>query len=478
MTKRFVWLAFSLALTLHAQPHENKGVADIGSRIEMFVDDWLIDAQRNVSLRLQNPVRREIVLVTDKPWEGVSSGYFTVFQDGSRIRLYYRGSAPSLSDTSSQQSTCYAESKDGIHFDRPNLGLYEFQGSKQNNIVYRGPEAHNFAPFADTNPEAKTSERYKALGGGDGKLFAFSSPDGIHWHKMQDEPVLAKGTFDSLNVGFWDDLAKCYRCYSRYWTGGDYNGVRAVQNSTSRDFLHWTDPAPNRYRVVGGVGLMLEHFYTSATLPCPGAPEIYLSFSMRFVPERKKFLDYPDPGVSDAIFMSSRDGLTWDRTFSGAWLRPGPDPRNWTQRSDMPAWGIVQLDPAEFSLYVSEHYEWPDNRLRRVVVRRHGFASVHADAAGGELTTRPVTFSGKKLVLNYATSAAGSVQVEIQDETGKAFPGFSLAEMNSLFGDELDAVVAWKGGDNLSELIGKPVRFHFVLKDADIFALRTGEVLK
>jgi hypothetical protein len=369
------------------------------------------------------------------------------------------------------------------------LGPYEFQGSKQNNIVYRGPEANNFAPFADGNPAARASERYKAVGSSLGtrpdELFAFSSPDGIHWRKMQAEPIL-RGEFDSHNVPFWDELSKCYRCYTRYWTNtgtsdSDAGGcVRAIQNTTSKDFLHWTSPAPNRYRGVGGVELApaSEHLYNNAALPCPGAPHIYLAFPTRFSPLRKKFPDYPLHGVSDEVFMSSRDGLTWDRTFSGAWLRPGPDPRNWTQRSNTSTPGIVQLDPAEFSLYVTEHYEWPDNRLRRLVVRRHGFASVHADAAGGEFTTRPVTFSGQNLILNYATSAVGSVRAEIEDETGKVFPGFSLGDMNLLFGDELDAVVTWKGGKNLSELIGKVVRFHFVLKDADLFALRTGEASK
>jgi hypothetical protein len=140
----------------------------------------------------------------------------------------------------------------------------------------------------------------------------------------------------------------------------------------------------------------------------------------------------------------------------------------------MPAWGIVQLDPAEFSMYITEHYEWPDHRLRRLTIRRHGFASMHAGAAGGEFTTHPLTFSGQNLILNYATSAAGSLQVEVLDAEGKAVPGFALAEMPPLFGDELDAVISWQSNSSLASLIGKPVRFHFVLKDADLFALRTG----
>ena len=138
----------------------------VGTRVEMFVDNWLIDTAhtRGAALKLHPPIRREVVLTTDKPWEGVSSAYFTVFQDGPRYRMYYRASIPGT-DEADVQMTCYAESHDGIHFTRPELGLYDFQGSKNNNIILRGIDSHNFAPFLDTNPAAKPDERYKALAG-------------------------------------------------------------------------------------------------------------------------------------------------------------------------------------------------------------------------------------------------------------------------------------------------------------------------
>ncbi len=466
-------LSFLLATGLGQKPlpgaETDQAAVALGSRLEMFVDDWLIDSARThgaVSLQLQTPVKQEIVLVTDQPWEGPDSAYFTVFQDGPLVRLYYRGLVPGGADSSTGQVTCYAESTNGIQFTRPNLGLVEFQGSRSNNIIYRGQESHNFAPFRDTNPSAKAEERYKALAGILSKLYAFVSPDGIHWKKLQPEPVMTKGDFDSLNLAFWDEHTQNYRCFSRY---GE-SGVRSVQSCTSTDFMHWTDPTPNRYPK----SAPREHLYTNGTRPCPGAPHIYLSFPKRFVPERKKFADYPEMGVSDALFLSSRDGVNWDRPFLEAWVRPGRDQRNWTQRSNMPAWGIVQLNDDEFSMYITEHYEWPDHRLRRLTIRRHGFASMHAEAAGGEFTTRPVTFSGKNLILNYATSAAGSLQIELQDEQGKPITGYTLADHAPLFGDELDAVIKWKSGGDLSALVGKPVRFRFLLKDADLFALRTG----
>jgi hypothetical protein len=453
----------------------DKSTADLGSRWELFLDEFLIDASQNLSLKLNEPQRREVVLVADAPWEGNSSAYFSVVQDGERVRMYYRGSVPG-NDTSEEQVTCVAESRDGVHFTRPKLGIIAVNGSAQNNVIWKGIESHNFAPFIDTNPARKPDERYKALAGigHDGKnwqddhvdrgLYAFASPDGIHWKKMSKDPVITQGAFDSLNLAFWDSARGRYACYSRIVP----DGVRAVQSSHSSDFLNWSEPVANRY----AEGVPLEHFYTNATVPCPGAEHLLLSFPKRFVPGRKKIASHEHSGISDAIFMSSRDGVNWDRTFLEAWVRPGLDEKNWTERSNMPAWGIAQTSPGQWSMYISEHYRWPDNRIRRLVLPRHRIASASAGAGGGEFTTRPVTFDGSRLILNYATSGAGSVQVELQDEAGKPLAGYALADMPPLFGDELDAVAEWKSGADLSSLAGKPLRLRFVLQDANVYALR------
>ena len=128
----------------------------------------------------------------------------------------------------------------------------------------------------------------------------------------------------------------------------------------------------------------------------------------------------------------------------------------------------------EWSLYANEHYMRPDapGRIRRLAVRPWGFVSIHADYRGGEFVTKPLVFDGRCLRLNYATSAAGSIQVEIQDVSGRAMAGFSLEDMNPLFGDALDCGVTWKGGGELKALSGRPVRLRFVMRDADLFALR------
>lgn len=447
-------------------PETGGNVVNIAGRLEPLVDRHLIAHMDHVTLQMTLPVRREVVLTLDRPWEGPSSAYFTVFRDGERVRMYYRGYCPS--DLANEQVTCYAESTDGIHFVRPDLGLYDFNGIKANNIVYRGVEAHNFAPFLDGNPSRRRDESYKAVAGVDGKLYAFASQDGFHWRKLTPEPVMTDGAFDSLNVAFWDSEARLYRCYSRAWSGGGYAGYRSIQSATSNDFIHWEPSVMNVYPE----GTPPEHFYTNATAPHPGAPHVLLSFPKRFMPDRKRLAEAKSGGVSDAMFMTSRDGVHWDRTFRTAWLRPGLDARNWTHRSNMPAWGIVETGD-EFSVYVSEHYDWPDNRLRRVTVSRNRFAGVHADGVGGSFVTHPLVVTGRDLHINYSTSAAGSVSVEVLNSEGEVLHGFSSAECGVLYGDEMDATVRW-GERSLGDAAVSPLRVRFSMVDADLYALRVG----
>ena len=123
-------------------------------------------------------------------------------------------------------------------------------------------------------------------------------------------------------------------------------------------------------------------------------------------------------------------------------------------------------------MYISEHYGWDTNRLRRVAIRPHGFASVSAGAGGGEIVTRALLFEGRQLRLNYSTSAAGSLRVELQHESGEVIPGFGLDDMEPVYGDELDGEVSWASSGDVSALQGQPVRLRIRLVDADVFALR------
>ena len=501
-----IWLAGPLSLSLFAGSHDV--VRDVGSRLELFVDDWLIARMDNLRLAMHRPRPAEVAIDFDRPWEGGYSAYVTVFQDGDVFRMYYRGIGTA---EDAKQVYCYAESRDGVQWKRPSLGLHSHNGSRDNNIVWTGKGSHNFAPFKDSNPEAPADQRYKALGGG--PLLVFASADGVNWRQVQEEPVISDGAFDSQNLAFWDPVRKKYVAFYRDFIRpvGDswkYSGVRAIKTATSTDFLNWTEG-----RYLDYEDAPLEHFYTNAITPYPRAPHIYLGFPKRFVPTRivreldealfqtyLKELYEPGKeerlernrkraaaagqsledwyrialfgGVSDAVLISSRDGYRFQRTFREGFVRAGLDQGNWGHRNNMTAWGILRTGPEEISLYLGEHYELPTCRLRRHTLRVDGFASVHADFGGGSLLTHPLTFDGKELVLNYSTSAVGYVKVGLQDELGRPVQGLSLNECPEIYGDEIERVVRWNGDGDLGAWSGKKVRLVFEMNDADLYSIR------
>ena len=124
------------------------------------------------------------------------------------------------------------------------------------------------------------------------------------------------------------------------------------------------------------------------------------------------------------------------------------------------------------SLYVQRDYDQQTAHLDRMTLRIDGFASVNASYAGGEMATKPFTFSGKELEINYSTSAAGSIRVEIQEAGGRAVQGYALDECPEIIGDELERAVRWEGVSDVSKLAGTPIRLRFAMKDADLFSLR------
>ena len=409
-----------------------------------------------------------------EPWEG-NIGYPTVFHDGERIRLYYSGrSQKGIADESPEQYTCLAESTDGVQFTRPELGLFEFQGSRKNNIIWHGSPSHNFTPFRDDNPSASEDQRYKAIGyhPKGGGLGAFGSPDGIHWRLLAEEPIITEGAFDSQNLAFWDPLRGVYVDFHRGFRGARFGhrmlGYRDIMTCVSEDFIHWSEP-----RLIEYDDARRYHLYTNAIRPYFRAPHIYLGTPARFMSTRKKIDVHPHSGISDALLMSSRDGIHFQRWNEG-FIRPSPEPENWTDRNQYPTWGMLELTPGELSLYWGEHNKHPEKRLRRGTLRVDGFASLHAGGEGvGEMLTRPLVFAGRRLEINYATSAAGTMLFALCDEAGEAFEGFSFDDSEMLYGNELAHIVTWRGVvSDLSQFAGRPVRLRVRLQDADLYAIR------
>jgi hypothetical protein len=506
MLQRVMWILAVLFVLVRvpSQGGEPKPI-DIGSRLELLLDDHLIESMPGLSFKLHTPQAAERVLDFVNPWERRYSDYITVFKDEGLFRMYYANhlaavfSEKAPGDRTGEgwagenQVTCYAESQDGIKWTKPSIGLVKFQGSTDNNILLHGETSHNFSPFRDSRPGVPAQEQYKAVGGDTLGTHAYISADAIHWKTLSDKPFftpedpvfgrqgvsrwgadLPYAVFDSQNVAFWDSQTQRYLFYFRAWIPNDYTGtakgkgLRVIYRSTSSDFRSWSDPES-----IDLGGAAAEHLYTNATIPYFRAPHIYLSFPMRYADAHPALHDdVAGSGCTDSIFMFSRDGLRFSRRYMEAFLRPGRDRLNWTKHSVLMAWGLLQTAPDEISFYVTQHHELPTAHLRRFVLRTDGFVSVVAPHAGGEFTTRPLTFSGERLVLNAATSAVGSVRVEIQDADGKPIEGYRLEDSREFYGDEIATTAQWKDKSDVGNLAGKPVKLRIQMRDADLYSLQ------
>jgi hypothetical protein len=479
---RFLMVPFAAAFCLSPAPACAGGEPRLlNAGTHPLVDRALIDQTSGVAHVLHPPVRREVVLTMDKPWEGRMSGYGKVLRDAEgKIRLYYRGGG----DIDPPEVTCVAFSDDGVSFGRPHLRLHEIRGTRENNVVFTDPDrpsygqSHNFAPFLDSNPAAPAAARWKAVAlkvdaDDHGKkmkmLTVLASPDGLRWKPLTDKPVVRQGGFDSLNIAFFDTNKAEYACYFRVGA----SGMRSFACARSRDFISWHIDGPLEFRPPQD-----EQWYTNGVTPYPGVADLYLAMPMRFVPERKAVGAPPrqTDGLSDAVIMTSRDGHIWDRCFREAFIRPGPDPDNWgdAHGNNTPLTGIIESAPGEWSVYWFEGGVTGTPRIRRGTVRANGLSSVHAGAEGGEFTTpslrlRDIASGATSLRINYATSALGSIRVEILGGDGKAIDGFAAADCGEIYGDEPARAITWRKGSALPS--GANFRLRFKLRDADLYAL-------
>lgn len=472
----------TLAATVPALSQTSPTPLDIGSRRELFLDHYLLASLNAAELRPALPIDSGSAIAFDRPWEGAFSAYTTIVAFDNRFRMYYRGVPRSGGDGNEIEVTCCADSTDGVHWTRPELGLFPLPGAATNNVILAGqaPFSHNFSPFLDARSGVAESQRFKALAGiHQSGLWAFTSPDGLRWTKSGAQPVLTSKefAFDSQNVSFYSTHEARYVCFFRTWKKVNGVNYRWISRASSDDFLHW--------RIDGEIdfaGAPPEHLYTNQASPYFRAPHFYLGICARFLPGRQVLSPEQaaqvgvDPkyykDCSDAVLVSSRGGTRIDRTFLEAFLRPGHGWQNWVSRSNYPALNVIPTGPSAMSFFVNRNYGQPTAHLRRYSLRLDGFSSLHAGYRGGEAITKPLRCSGSQLELNYATSAAGSVRVEIQDPSGQPLPGFRLEDAKPLIGDETARPFSWQNSPTLRTLASKDIRLRFVLHDADLYSFR------
>ncbi len=474
-------------------------VLALGTRRELFVDRLLIERLEGAQLKLHEPVPHGTAIRIDRPWDGPANAGIAVFQHKGRTLLYYR--AMTLDPSDGSGALCVATSEDGVTWAKPALGLVARAGCEATNLVAdTDGRTLSAVPWLDTRPGVPDGERIKAIASeplsgeahtafadpaGPKRLVFWASEDGFIFRKLDPQPELVstlRNCFDGGNTMFWSEAEGRYVLTYRWYDGEWGSGYRSIARTTSEDLMTWSDSVPMTYG-----GTPREQFYTNNTQPYVRAPHLYLAPAARFMEGRRALTDAQIAAIglkqshghvygndcSDAVLLTSRAGSNrYDRTFMEVFIRPGLDASAWVSRTNHPLTGILPWGTDHLALYVSRAYMQESWHIERLLLRLDGFASVSAPWAGGELLTRPFTFEGSALEINYRTSAAGSVRVEVQTPAGAPIRGLTLADCPEIIGDETARVVAWQSEADLSVLAGQPVRLRFVMRDADLFALR------
>ncbi len=463
--------------TRKAAPHR------LGTNRHLFIDEFLIAEKKDVTLCVNPPQRKELVIIPDRPWErGGITSYCNVMWDPhtKEYRLYY---VPVHLDSDPIFRLAMATSKDGIHWNKPNLGAVEWQGSKENNIVIDGQREGTVM----IDPNGTPQKRYVFLSSeGRLKTRLFTSPDAVHWtmHPMQ----ISKHHSDSQISSFWDDQLKKYVHYPRVGHRGRATG-RVV---TSRMDEVWPEQIP---LVISGDDRDPPDvdLYTNSAQKYALADDVYLAFPTPYYhynPSHRSYLNQPtlqaggktNDGTIDTQLAVSRDGKAWIR-YRTPYV-PLYQHEELHLKINMVFPGLLYHDThigQYFGGYAFTHGDTQARRrlkgralggIFRLEQRIDGFVSADFAYGGGTLDVGPVVVVGNALVLNLNTSAAGEGRVGLLDGQDKPISGFGVKDCEFINGDYLARRVTWKGKSDVSALAGKPMRLRFEMRGTKLFAFQ------
>ena len=478
----------------------------VGAERQLFLDDRLSDLARtrNVTRTLNPPQSIRRVLKPDRPWEALGFiFYLSVVDDGGAVKLFH-GSY----DAEKGKHFNLATSRDGLHWERPRLGLKDFQGNRDNNLLPIG--AVEAGVFLD--PMAPPEKRYRLLftkhwpDPARAGVYVASSGDGIHWQTTPQRllPFLP----DSQPSAVWDEVLQKYVIYLRAW-----NPVRSVARVAVSDLespwpydrsvppLHiWgKDKIPTLSRELPTVMKPDQrdpenlHLYTSAVVRYPFAPNVYLAFPAAYLTYRGpdwqlRALNGND-GAFDVQLATSRDGIAWDRwrrPYVAAGFHEGLDLRLVSMGQGIVrrgrllhqyfvGWPHTHGRPVVWDRDPANRAEWLKRDLGGIYAatqRVDGFVSMDAADTGGVLTTRPLRFEGNRLCLNLHAAGSGNAKVAILDAGGTAIPGFTAADCEVVNADAIDYQVQWRNGADVGTLADRPVRLQFWMRNTKLYAIQ------
>lgn len=517
---------------------------EIGSQKQLFFDDYLIESITGVEQTL-NPatkVQHNPVIRPDRPWEGNSLHYGCVFYDETQglFRMWYTASTLRPSKTvrlftqpdaaltaapleqekpdTTEPIVCYATSTDGYNWEKPSLGLVEFDGSRENNILK--PENWMQAKggiFVDPN-EKDSAKRYKVLSQRTKRRTEnvlecywnlYTSPDAFNWTAYENNPVITQGSLPKARTrgvygqkiqidasggrqvvdveeheqsylwgptAFmgWDEIRGCYAVHMENCQHKRCPlGKRVIGRAESRDLLHWTTPQtiviPDAEDPPG------LQFYSMWATTYEG---FYIGMLWNFLREDRLFI-WPQ-------FVFSRDGIHYDRRYREPFIPLSPEPE-YDSVAIYAQQPIVQNGQI-FIFYNGMNFRerrlseigdpGPTGALGLAVTPLDGFVSLtHTDDTSngyGAVVTRSFRCSGNQLRVNMemVSGKAGDVKVEILHSDHFPIVGFSFDDADSLTQTGIANRVTWSGNGDLHPLQGEYIKLKFYVKSAKLFAFQ------
>jgi hypothetical protein len=492
--------------SISAQPDRDPQPYALDTEKHLFIDDFLVARSSNVIFQVNPPKIRESVIRNDRDWENIEA-YSCVIDDGSGIyKLYYCNSKGDASNVA------LATSKDGIHWEKPDLGLIEFKGSRANNIVIdKAIGGTVFYDMHEKNPE----RRYKYLTNYpiDDKpntptvegIVMYTSPDGLHWRKH--EVSLLPYIQDSQAVMFWDPNVNKYVAYLRgsdepLFAGGGRKVVRAEADDPMQPWPFQHNPKPfviadhELPYLSGELPTVLRtdkddppdtDLYTNQVFLYPWAHRTYLAFPTAYY-HYKGDRAYMSPvrdsnsGVGECQLAVSRDGIKWNRYRRPAYVKHG-----WhgTDYDYMPFMfqGMLQRGRQIFQYMTVHHSTHGSGQFMTGFTREldgvtlleqqlDRFVAAEFDYTGGSLLTDPITFEGNRLILNVDTGGMGEARIGILTPDGNQIPGFAPNDCAIINGDWFDKNVSWRTGAELSSLRAKTIRLLFKMRGARLYSFQ------
>ncbi len=480
------------------------------ARTHLFFDDHYIYKMKGLTKKVELPVRvsDEPVMKVEKPWEGMSLVFrngITYDKEEKLFKFWYSCFDPSLRATSVMESArsrwAYATSTDGLHWERPELGLVEYKGSKKNNIIsYDLPETHAlFHSVIKDNRDENPQRRYKAIANdahplqpGEqespdltkdskvpiaGGLFAAYSPDGLRWKVLKrtlcGQAVVRDG---SVLHGYSERYGKWI-----LWQRAVFRrGVRTIGVSFSEDFERWTLPefglAPDDQ---DPKGIEFDAFNTVES--SDGGFIGLLSVS-----------GWTGKGFSSGDEVPqlayARDPRVWTRVYREPWIPQGAR-GSWDEGCIITANPIVVGDDIFLYYYGKNRGKiWGDptydgksitaSALGLAKLKRDRWVAITANGGSGEMTTNMIFFANNEVHIN-ADAKGGSIRAEIVDFSGKPLYGYTIADCDPVTGDSLDHTISWKGKSNIARAmgtainwgrIGRGMRLRFKLENAKLYS--------